>query len=54
LIGSVFTGRYARPAATLPDMPANAVLPLVHGHAYITLDATVIFDPEDAFGWGLP
>ncbi len=53
VIGSVFTGRYARPTETLPDLPANAVLPLIHGRAHITLDATLIFDPADAFAWGL-
>jgi proline racemase len=53
VIGSVFTGRYARPAAALADVPANAVLPLIHGRAYVTLDASLIFDPADAFAWGL-
>lgn len=53
VIGSVFTGRYARPPAALPDVPANAVLPLIHGRAYVTLDATLVFDPADAFAWGL-
>ena len=53
VIGSVFTGRYTRPAATLPDVPANAVLPLIHGRAHVTLDATLVFDPADAFAWGL-
>jgi len=53
VIGSVFTGRYTRPAATLPDAPANAVLPLIHGRAHVTLDATLVFDPADAFAWGL-
>jgi 4-hydroxyproline epimerase len=53
VIGSVFTGRYARPAATLPDTPANAVLPFIHGRAHVTLDATLVFDPADAFAWGL-
>ena len=53
VIGSVFTGRYSRPSATLADVPANAVLPLIHGRAHVTLDASVIFDPADAFAWGL-
>ena len=53
VIGSVFTGRYARPRQRLPDVPANAVLPLIHGRAHVTLDATLIFDPADAFAWGL-
>lgn len=53
VIGSVFTGRYARPATAISDAPANAVLPLIHGRAHVTLDATLVFDPEDAFAWGL-
>jgi len=53
VIGSIFTGRYTRPAAMLPEVPANAVLPLIHGRAHVTLDATLVFDPEDAFAWGL-
>ncbi len=53
VIGSVFTGRYERPPATLPNVPANAVLPLIHGRAHVTLDAHLIFDPADALAWGL-
>jgi len=53
VIGSVFTGRYAAPAATLPNAPASAVLPFIHGRAHITLDASVIIDPADEFAWGL-
>ncbi len=53
IIGSVFTGRYARPAQALPDVPPNAVLPEIHGRAHVTLDATVIIDPADEFAWGL-
>lgn len=52
IIGSVFTGRYARPAQSLPDVPADAVLPQIHGRAHVTLDAQVIIDPADAFAWG--
>jgi 4-hydroxyproline epimerase len=53
VIGSVFTGRYARAASPLPGVPASAVLPQIHGRAHVTLDATVIFDPADKFAWGL-
>jgi 4-hydroxyproline epimerase len=53
VIGSVFTGHYARPATTLPDVPASAVLPFIHGRAFVTLDANLVFDPADAFAWGL-
>jgi 4-hydroxyproline epimerase len=53
VIGSVFIGRYTRPAATLPDVPANAILPQIHGRAFVTTDANLIFDPADDFAWGL-
>ncbi len=53
VIGSVFTGRYSRVPRTRADLPANAVLPQIHGRAFVTLDATLVFDPADAFTWGL-
>jgi 4-hydroxyproline epimerase len=53
IIGSVFTGHYARPATALPDVPTNAVLPRIHGRAHVTLDASLIFDSADTFAWGL-
>jgi 4-hydroxyproline epimerase len=53
VLGSVFTGHYTRPAAAQAGVPTNAVLPLIHGRAHVTLDATVIFDPADRFAWGL-
>jgi 4-hydroxyproline epimerase len=53
VIGSVFTGRYARPAAALPGVPADSVLPEIHGRAHVTLEANLVFDPTDPFAWGL-
>ncbi len=53
VIGSVFSGRYVRPVPALAGMPANAILPLIHGRAHVTLDAAMVFDPADAFAWGL-
>jgi len=53
VIGSVFSGHYARPAASLPNAPANAVMPFIHGRAFVTLDANMIFDSDDAFAWGM-
>jgi len=53
VIGSVFTGHYARPATPLSNAPTNAVLPFIHGRAFVTLDANMLFDPADAFAWGL-
>ncbi len=48
VIGSVFAAHY-EPAAG----PAGAILPFIHGRAHVTLDATVVFDPDDPFAWGL-
>ena len=28
-------------------------MPFIHGTAYVTLDATLVFDPQDPFAWGL-
>ena len=53
VIGSVFTAHYRRRAQVLPDFPANAVLPMIHGRAHVTLDANLVFDPADVFAWGL-
>ena len=52
VIGSVFSASYSRPAAPLADVPAGSVLPLIHGRAHVTLDATLVFDPADPFAWG--
>jgi 4-hydroxyproline epimerase len=49
VIGSVFTGRYTVP----PGAPSGTVLPVIHGRAHVTLDATLVFDPADPFAWGL-
>jgi 4-hydroxyproline epimerase len=53
VIGSVFTAHYHRPAQALANLPANAVLPMIHGRAHVTLDASLVFDPADVFAWGL-
>ena len=53
VIGSVFSASYTRPAALMAGVPADAVLPLIHGRAHVTLDATLVFDPADPFAWGL-
>jgi proline racemase len=34
-------------------MPEGAVLPRIHGRAWVTLDAQLVFDPGDPFAWGL-
>ena len=53
VIGSVFSASYTRPALSLADLPADTVLPVIHGRAHVTLDATLVFDPADRFTWGL-
>ncbi len=47
VIGSVFNAHY-QPAAE-----PGRVMPFIHGTAYVTLDATLVFDPQDPFAWGL-
>ncbi|MBL8346551.1 MAG: proline racemase family protein [Rubrivivax sp.] len=51
VIGSVFAARYERSMGG--SDASNAVLPFIHGHAHVTLDAQVVFDPRDPFAWGL-
>jgi 4-hydroxyproline epimerase len=48
VIGSVFAAHF-EPAGGA----TGAILPFIHGRAHVTLDATVVFDPEDPFAWGL-
>jgi len=48
VIGSVFAAHYQAAAACAPG-----IQPFIHGRAYVTLDATVVFDPEDPYAWGL-
>lgn len=47
VIGSVFAAHYQ------PGGQAGRVMPFIHGRAHITLDAQVVFDPEDPFTHGL-
>jgi 4-hydroxyproline epimerase len=49
VIGSVFAARYD----TLEGATDGRILPFIHGHAFVTLDAQVIFDALDPFAWGL-
>ena len=48
VIGSVFGAHYEWSAA-----PQHGIQPHIHGRAFVTLDATVVFDADDAFTWGL-
>jgi 4-hydroxyproline epimerase len=48
VIGSVFGAHY-----TWAPGSAGAVLPVIHGRAHVTMDATLLFDPQDPFAWGL-
>jgi 4-hydroxyproline epimerase len=47
VIGSVFDAHYE------PAAEPGRVMPFIHGSAYVTLDATLVFDPQDPFAWGL-
>ena len=49
VIGSVFAAHYE----PVPGQ-TGLIQPFIHGRAHVTLDATVIFDAEDPFAWGLP
>jgi len=48
VIGSVFGARY-EPAPNDRGM----ILPFIHGRAHVTLDATLVFDTDDPFAWGM-
>ncbi len=47
VIGSVFRAHY-QPAAE-----PGQVMPFIHGTAFVTMDATLVFDPRDRFAWGM-
>ena len=53
VIGSVFTGRYARPLKRFRTFPRTRCCREIHGRAFVTLDASLVFDPADSFAWGL-
>jgi len=46
VIGSVFEGWY--------EPSGLQVVPTIRGQAFISAEATLIIDPADPFGWGLP
>jgi len=48
VIGSVFSGHYE-----VDPVHPGAIKPFIRGRAHVTLDANVVFDPEDALSWGL-
>jgi 4-hydroxyproline epimerase len=51
VIDSVFSGRFEHAA---PDATGRAaIVPTIRGRAHVTLDAQVLFDPNDPFAWGL-
>ena len=54
VIGSVFNAHYLveTPARAEAGAPGR-VMPFIHGTAYVTLDATLVFDPQDLFAWGM-
>lgn len=46
IIGSLFQGRYAKGEG-------DTILPTISGRAYVTADATLLFDPNDPFAAGI-
>jgi 4-hydroxyproline epimerase len=46
VIGSVFDGWY--------EDAGTQIVPTIRGQAFITAEATLLIDPADPFGWGLP
>jgi 4-hydroxyproline epimerase len=46
VIGSVFDGWY--------EDAGTRIVPTIRGQAFITAEATLLIDPADPFGWGLP
>lgn len=46
VIGSVFEGWYER--------GTDSIVPTIRGQAYISGEATLVIQPDDPFGWGLP
>ncbi|MFG6465161.1 4-hydroxyproline epimerase [Roseateles sp. BYS87W] len=46
VIGSVFEGWVER--------DGEALVPTIRGQAFISAEATLLIDPADPFGWGLP
>jgi 4-hydroxyproline epimerase len=47
VIGSVFEGWY-------DDGDGASIVPTIRGQAFISAEATLLIDPDDPFGWGLP
>ena len=50
VIGSVFEGWYERPG----EQTDEPIVPTIRGQAFISAEATLLVDPNDPFGWGLP
>jgi 4-hydroxyproline epimerase len=46
VIGSVFEGWY--------EAAGEQIVPTIRGQAFISAEATLLIDPADPFGWGLP
>jgi 4-hydroxyproline epimerase len=46
VIGSVFEGWY--------EIAGERIVPTIRGQAFISAEATLLVDPADPFGWGLP
>ncbi len=46
VIGSVFEGWYEKDGAS--------IVPTIRGRAFLSAEATLLIEPDDPFGWGLP
>lgn len=46
VIGSVFEGWY--------EADGDRIVPTIRGQAFVSAQATLLIDPDDPFGWGLP
>ncbi|WP_310390184.1 proline racemase family protein [Roseateles sp.] len=51
VIGTVFEADYETDRASGSN---GQILPRIQGRAYVNLDATLVFQPGDPFGWGIP
>ncbi|MFF7709629.1 4-hydroxyproline epimerase [Pseudomonas sp. NPDC007930] len=47
ITGSVFSASYT-------PLPEQRIRPSITGSAFVTADSTLLIDPNDAFGWGIP
>jgi 4-hydroxyproline epimerase len=56
VIGSEFRGHYewVDSESANGETPPRKIHPFIQGRAHVTLDAQVVFDPQDPLAWGMP